>query len=110
MIFDKYGNTSIVYQENTTIPNFIINLDERYHKIKDDNVILNLFSFETLKASDVLEFLNLARKHKQSGKSFVVVTNKVAYNEVPDEIMVTRTLQEAKDVVEMEEIERDLGL
>lgn len=110
MIFDKDGNTSIVYQEKISITTFLANLNKSYAKVKDDNLILNLFSFEKLTSSDVSEFLELSNKHKSNGKSFVIVTDKVSYDEVPDEIMVTPTLQEAKDIIEMEEIERDLDL
>lgn len=110
MIFDKDGTTSIVYQEKISIATFLENLNKSYAKVKYDNLIVNLFSFETLTASDVLEFLELSKNHKENGKSFVIVTNKVSYDEVPDKIMVTPTLQEAKDIIEMEEIERDLGL
>lgn len=110
MIFDKDGTTSIIYQEKISITTFLENLNDAYDKVKYDNLILNLFSFETLTAGDVLEFLELSKNHKENGKSFVIVTNKVSYEEVPDEIMVTPTLQEAKDIIEMEEIERDLGL
>ena len=31
-------------------------------------------------------------------------------DEVPEEIIVVPTLQEARDIIEMEEIERDLGI
>jgi hypothetical protein len=110
MIFDKDGNTSIVYQEKISIATFLENLNKAYPKVKHDNLIVNLFSFEILAAGDVLEFLELSKNHKENGKSFVIVTNKVSYDEVPDEIMVTPTLQEAKDIIEMEEIERDLDL
>ena len=110
MIFDKDGNIAIVYQEKILIPTFLDNLNKAYDKVKDDHLILNLFSFEKLTAGDVLEFFDLSNKHKENGKSFVIVTNKVSYDEVPEEIMVTPTVQEAKDIIEMEEIERDLGL
>lgn len=110
MIFDKDRTTSIVYQEKISIATFLENLNQAYARVKHDNLIVNLFSFETLTASDVLEFLELSKNHKENGKSFVIVTNKVSYDEVPDKIMVTPTLQEAKDIIEMEEIERDLGL
>lgn len=110
MIFDKDGNTSIVSQEKISIPTFLANLTKEYAKVKEDHLILNLFSFEKLTSGDVLEFLELSKRHKNNGKSFVIVTNKVTYDEVPEEIMVTPTLQEAKDIIEMEEIERDLGL
>lgn len=110
MIFDKEGNTSIVYQEKISIATFLNNLEKEYDKVKDDNLVLNLFSFEKLTAGDILEFLQISQKHKSNGKSFVIVTDKVAYDEVPEEIIVTPTIQEAKDIIEMEEIERDLGI
>ena len=88
----------------------IIIASANFGRSKTCSQVVNLFSFETLTAGDVLEFLELSKTHKENGKSFVIVTNKVSYDEVPDEIMVTPTLQEAKDIIEMEEIERDLGL
>ena len=57
-----------------------------------------------------MEFLDLSNTHKTAGQSFVLVTDKLSYDEVPDEISVVPTIQEAKDLIEMEEIERDLGI
>lgn len=110
MIFDKDGNTTIIFQEKASITAFIKRVHDSYENIKDDNIILNLFSFTELTKNDVLEFLELSNKHRALNKSFVIVTDKVSYDEVPEEINLVPTLQEAKDIVEMEEIERDLGI
>ncbi|AYN67156.1 ribonuclease Z [Euzebyella marina] len=110
MIFDSDGSTTIVFQEKTTLSTFLNNLNEAYPKIKNEHIIVNLFSFSKLKADDVLEFLQLSDLHKKSNKSFVLVTDKVSYDDVPDKICVVPTIQEAHDIIEMEEIERDLEL
>lgn len=110
MIFDKDGITTVVSQEKNSIVTFLQNLEKSMENLKNDNLILNLFSFEELSAGDVLEFLQISNSHRSNGKSFVIVTNKVAFDELPDEIIVTPTVQEAKDIIEMEEIERDLEL
>ncbi len=110
MIFDKDGTTTIVFQENIALTKFLENLKGAYSKIKNDNIIVNLFSFSELTSGDVLEFLQLSETHRSAGKSFVLVTNRVGYDEVPENIIVVPTLQEARDLVEMEEIERDLDL
>ncbi|MCG2461876.1 ribonuclease Z [Flavobacteriaceae bacterium F89] len=110
MIFEKQDNTTIVYQEDISLGKFLENLEGAYPKIKSDHIIVNLFSFSKLTANDLLEFLKLSNSHRKAKKSFVVVTDKVTYDEAPDEICVVPTLQEAKDVIEMEEIERDLEL
>ncbi len=110
MIFDREGNTTLVYQENISLKQFLENLNRSYQKIKNDNIIINLFSFSELNSGDILEFSNLSNMHRASKKSFVLVTDKVSYDQVPDEICLVPSLQEAHDIIEMEEIERDLDL
>ncbi len=110
MIFDKEGNITMVLQENITLPEFVANLHKSYPKIKKDHIIVNLFSFSHLGTGDILEFLQLSNTHRAANKSFVLVSDRVNYDEVPDEVCVVPTVQEAKDIIEMEEIERDLGL
>ena len=110
MIFDKHGTTTIVFQEHISLKKFLANLNNAYPKISKDNLIINLFSFKKLSANDILEFLHISNKHRSTRRSFVLVTNKVSFDEVPEEICLVPTIQEAKDIIEMEEIERDLGL
>jgi hypothetical protein len=110
MIFDKEGNTTIVFQENISLSTFLANLSDAYEKIRHDHIIVNLFSFEKLDSNDILEFLDLSNKHRGAKKSFVLVTDKLSYDDAPEEICLVPSIQEAKDIIEMEEIERDLGL
>ena len=49
------------------------------------------------------------KQHKKGKKSFVIVTSDFDYNAVPDKLTVVPSLLEAHDIIEMEEIERDLG-
>lgn len=75
-----------------------------------DHLIVNLFTFKNLSTNDVLVFLELSNAHRKRGKSFVLVSDKLNFEDLPDEIIVVPTLQEARDIIEMEEIERDLGI
>ncbi len=108
MIFNKEGSTTIITQEKTTIVEFVKGLEDKYDSLKNDNIIINLFSLDKFTMDDLNEFLRVSNKHKTSKHSFVIVTNKISYDEAPDEITIVPTLQEAYDLVEMEEIERDL--
>lgn len=110
MIFDKEGTTTIVSQENISLSIFLKNLNEGYHTIKNDNIIVNLFSFKKLSSNDILEFLEISNQHRAHKKSFIVVTHVVSYDDVPDEIAIAPSIQEARDIIEMEEIERDLDI
>ncbi len=108
MIFNKEGATTIITQEKTTIVEFVKGLEDKYESLKNDNIIINLFSLKQISVDDINEFLRISNTHKASKRSFVIVTNKISYEETPDEITIVPTLQEAYDLVEMEEIERDL--
>jgi hypothetical protein len=110
MIFDSDGTTTVVFQEKISLEKFLENLNEGYPKIKNDHIIVNLFSFSKLTPDDVLEFLQLSNTPRKADKSFVLVTDKVSYDDLPESIIVVPTIREAHDIVQMEEIERDLDL
>jgi len=109
MIFDKNGNTSIITQEKASIIELVKKIDVLYERFKNDNIIVNLTTLNTVTLSDIVEFLQLSNTHRKAKHSFVIVSDKANLNETPDEIVVVPTLQEAYDIIEMEDIERDLG-
>ncbi len=110
MIFDKEGNTSIITQEKVSIVELVKKLDVLYKRFSNDNLIICLTSLKQISAEDIVEFLQISKKHRKSKHSFVIVSNKVNLNEMPEEMVIVPTLQEARDIIEMEEIERDLGI
>lgn len=109
MIFNKEGSTTIITQEKTTIVEFVKRLQDKYESLKNDNIIINLFTLKEISVADINEFLLISNQHKVAGHSFVIVTDKIPYDKISSEIIIVPTLQEAYDLVEMEEIERDLG-
>ena len=54
-------------------------------------------------------FSDLSKAHQKGKKSFVIVADGIDFNVVPTKLIVVPSLQEAHDIIEMEEIERDLG-
>ncbi len=109
MILNQNGNISIITQEKATPKELVKKIQDVYSKLKNDNIILNLTSLNKLSLQDVLEFLELSNSHRKSKHSFVIVSDKIDLDQTPDEIVVVPTLQEAYDIIEMEEMERDLG-
>ncbi len=73
-------------------------------------IIINLTTLNKLNSEEIIEFLEISNIHRKSKHSFVLVNNTIDVEETPDEINVVPTLQEAFDIIEMEEMERDLGL
>jgi hypothetical protein len=110
MVFDKEESLIIISQEKLSINIFLENLDQEYPKLKNDNLVIDLLGFTRLTPYDVVAFLEISKKHRKNGKSFVLVSEKVSYDDIPEEINLVPTLQEARNIVEMEEIERDLEI
>ena len=109
MIFSKEENISIITQERATIPELVEKINESYTKIEKDNIIVNLASLEKITVDDIVEFLQISNNHRAAKLSFVIVNNSIDIDNAPDELVVVPTLQEAFDIIEMEEMERDLG-
>tara|TARA_R110002072_G_scaffold188485_1_gene345235 strand:- start:892 stop:1224 length:333 start_codon:yes stop_codon:yes gene_type:complete len=109
MIIDQNGNISIITQEKATIVELVKKLQSLYPKFKNDNIIIALTTLNKLRLEDIVGFLQLSNTHRASKHSFVIVTDKINLDLVPDEIVVVPTIQEAYDIIEMEEMERDLG-
>ncbi|MCC1483749.1 ribonuclease Z [Winogradskyella immobilis] len=109
MIFDKDGNITIITQESASIKTLAHNIEQGYDKYKADHIIVNISSLDELTLDDIVKFLRISNTHRGDKKSFVIVSNKIDLDSVPDEICLVPTLQEAYDIIEMEDIERDLG-
>ncbi|MFP9099204.1 ribonuclease Z [Flavobacterium sp. RHBU_24] len=101
--------TTTLTDTNANAAAFLEKLTAEYSSYKDTNIIVDLSVQEGLQLSDVLGFLSLSDKHRKSKKSFVLVVTDFDIDDAPEELIIVPTLQEAHDVIEMEEIERDLG-
>ncbi|AXT20191.1 ribonuclease Z [Flavobacteriaceae bacterium AU392] len=110
MIFSQEGTTTIITQEKASIVELVKKFEVIYSRFENDNIIINLTSLKQLTTLDVIEFLQTSNIHREAGHSFVIVTNKIDFDNIPDELIIVPTLQEAHDIIEMEEIERDLGI
>ena len=111
MKIEHSENFVIVKKDTNQLENFIISLETKINnQLRDKNMIIDLLDFSEL-TSDLLNlFLKLTVICQKSNNSFVIVNNHINLNEVSGEIMVVPTIQEAKDIVEMEIIERELGM
>ena len=109
MIFDKTNNTTLITQDKSTVIELVKKLQATYPKFKNDNVIIHMSVLKKLNLQDIIEFLEISNRHRGAKHSFVIVTDQANLDEMPDELIVVPTLEEAYDVIEMEEMERDLG-
>ncbi len=110
MILSQNGNISIITQEKATIIELVKKIQALYPKFKNNNIIVSLTTLTKISLSEIVEFLELSNMHRAAKQSFVIVSDKVNLDDAPDEIVVVPTIQEAYDIIEMEDMERDLGL
>jgi len=110
MIIDKSGNTTIITQEKASIIELVKKIDILYDRFKNNNIIVNITQLDGVTLTDIAEFLQLSNKHRKAKHSFVIVSNSADLDDTPDKIIVVPTTQEAFDIIEMEVMERDLGI
>ena len=110
MIIDRDGNIAIITQESATVKTLVQNIEQAYDTYKNDHLIVNLSSLDKITLEDIIEFLRISNNHRGDKKRFVIVSENVDLSQMPDEIVVVPTMQEAFDIIEMEDIERDLEL
>ncbi|OAD92526.1 ribonuclease Z [Aequorivita soesokkakensis] len=110
MKIDNHPNYVVLEDEKDDIIDFASFIESQVpSKYKGQNVILNLLKYDSLDLPQLLQFLKTSNLHRKTKQSFVIVNDAIDIDDVPFEMIVVPTLQEAGDIVEMEEIERDLG-
>ena len=109
MKVEQKGHTTIIKDTNGETATFLAKLTHEHHTYKNDNLILDLTHDKNLKLDDIKSFSELVKQHKKQKKSIVLVADSVNFNAVPKSIILVPTILEAHDIIEMEEIERDLG-
>lgn len=109
MKVDKKGHTTIIKNTQGNTAEFLIKITHEYPSYKSQNLILDLKHDKIITMQDIKSFSDLIKKHKKEKKSLILVSDIIDFNKVPVSIIVVPTLLEAHDVIDMEEIERDLG-
>lgn len=104
-------HTVILTDTNADAAAFLAHVNEVYPSHKDKNLVVDLSQEEGLALENLLAYLPLSDAHRKAKKSFVLVVKDFDFDddENPEELVIVPTLQEAHDIIEMEEIERDLG-
>ena len=110
MTIKKTDNTLLIIPTEDTQENFFSEFSKKYLNFVKNNVIIDFSTLKGVKKEIILLFLQYSKKHKDNGMSFVVVVQGIEIDNLPDEITIAPTLLEAYDIIEMEIIEREIGI
>jgi len=109
MFEEKKDDITILKCAENSVSDFFVVFKEKYTNFECANLILDFSDLKGVNTENITLFLDFSEKYKQDGTSFVIVVNGIDFDSLPDEIIAVPTLQEARDIIEMEKIERDLG-
>lgn len=110
MIIKKKNIATIVSVDEKSVENFFEEFSKKYTTFKNENIILDFSNTKGVKKESILLFLQQSAKHVKNGMSFVIVAKGIDIDNLPENLNTAPTVDEALDIIEMENIERDLGI
>lgn len=110
MKIKKNTDYIVLADDKDSVADFAKYLESQIPKnFKDSNLVIDLLKYQSFDLEQLLLFIKSSTEHRAHKLSFVLVNNAINPDDIPNEMMVVPSLQEAEDIVAMEEIERDLG-
>lgn len=109
MKVDQKGHTAILKDTQGNPEAFLMKVTQEYKTFEKHNMILDISESGGVTLKTIAQFKPLSKIHRKAKKSFVIVAADIDFSAVPDSLLVVPTITEAHDMIEMEEIERDLG-
>ncbi|MEO0060059.1 MAG: hypothetical protein RLZZ312_1706 [Bacteroidota bacterium] len=109
MIITKNQETFIISNISNDFEVFIENFNSEYQNLKNNHIIVNLDGFIKIDSKNIKKLFEISKTHKKSKKSFIVVSLGANSLKKLDLLDIVPTVQEAFDIIELDEIERDLG-
>ncbi|SHG20267.1 hypothetical protein SAMN05444483_10629 [Salegentibacter echinorum] len=108
MKISKKENYTLIEPEDKPVVDFVSSLTKNHKEFAEENVVVNLLAYQNLKKEEILGFLEISNVQHENEKSFVLVSEAIAIDELPEEIILVPSIKEAEDLIQMDEIQRDL--
>lgn len=109
MNITKKENYIIIEDQSTDVATFATQLSRSHSEFEESNVVIDVLDKGNLEAKDLLVFLEISDLHRNNKRSFVIASNPLSVDTLPEDLIIAPTLREAEDIVNMEELERELG-
>ncbi len=103
-----HNNHTTVFEITGEFALALAQFDANYETYQSQNWIIDASAIVVDK-STIKALEPLSKKHKKNKKSFVIVAKNIDFNKIATKVSIVPTVQEAHDIIELEEIERDLG-
>ncbi|WP_439130541.1 hypothetical protein [Polaribacter sp.] len=110
MQIEKKEKYTLISSDENSFSDFYSTYLNNLPQLKDEHIIIEISDKINVKKEDFFLFLSTSEEKKENGKSFVIINTKINVNDFPENFNIVPTLIEAEDILEMEAIERELGL
>ncbi|OSY88210.1 hypothetical protein WH52_05345 [Tenacibaculum holothuriorum] len=107
-IEDKEGYI-LINSEGNSFDVFFKKFEKEHTNFEENHLIVHISPEINSNEKNISLFLSYADLHQQNGTSFVLICQNVDVDVFPETFNIVPTLVEAEDVIEMENIQRDLG-
>jgi len=102
------GHTTVLIATQGDCGLFLENIINQHESYKNQNLILDLTHNKSTTIQSIKAFSELSILHCKI-KTFVIVAENIDFNALPKSLVVVPSVLEAHDIIDMDEIERDLG-
>jgi hypothetical protein len=109
MQIEESTNYTLISSDENSLKEFQNTLFKKIKDFEKTHIILHISDDINIVDKDFSLFLKVAEQKQQNNTSFVVLNANVNADDYPESLNIVPTLQEAKDILEMEAIERELG-
>lgn len=103
------GHTTVIKDTQGDCQLFLEKVTSQHESFKNQNLILDVTHDNSTTIQSIKAFSELSKLHLKGKKSFVIVAENIDFNAVPKSLVVVPSVLEAHDIIDMDEIERDLG-
>lgn len=103
------GHTTVLKDTQGDFQLFLDKVTNQHESYKNQNLILDVTLDNSTSIHSIKAFIDLSKMHYKGKKSFVIVAENIDFNAVPKSLVVVPSVLEAHDIIDMDEIERDLG-
>lgn len=109
MKIEQNANQTIVKDITGDFELFLEKLLNELYNLSTQNVVIDLTENSKVSNATIKQFVSISKLHKKNKKSFVIVASGIDFTSVPAALTVVPSIIEAKDIIDLEEMERDLG-
>lgn len=109
MNIEQKENYILLSTKSDDFVHFLSNFEEKHQELEENHLFIQISESINISENDILVFLKYAKLHQENGTTFVIIANNLDIDKFPEWFNIVPTLNEAEDVLEMEEIQRDLG-